>query len=138
MFYQVDFVAGEPIEHLGPADSDNYYTDQGRLVRYLHGSSKEPEEREHPGVGLDENVDECVSDAEITVDPDADTATVRFTVEEGCEYEFSLVSYTKDGSGWSRERAESQTLFDATTRTYDAGKHTLTVELPSTDDGDTS
>ena len=125
------FLGREPVEELGPADSNDYYTDQGRLIRYLHGSSDEPVNREHPGQGLNESIDECVSEADIAVNPDDDTATVRFTVEEGCEYEFSLVSYTKDGPGWSRESAENQELFDATTETYDAGEHTLTVELPT-------
>ena len=36
-YYQVDFVFGGVIQHFGPASSNNYYSDQGRLIASLNG-----------------------------------------------------------------------------------------------------
>ena len=39
-YWQVDFVLGdEPIRRLGPADSDNFYHDQGRAIDHRNGGS---------------------------------------------------------------------------------------------------
>lgn len=38
-FFQVDFVSGAAIEHFGPADSRNFYSDQGRLIEGLNGGA---------------------------------------------------------------------------------------------------
>jgi hypothetical protein len=39
-FYQADFVYGTVIEHLGPANSNNFYSDQGRLITGSNGGTK--------------------------------------------------------------------------------------------------
>jgi LPXTG-motif cell wall-anchored protein len=39
-FFQVDFVKGKPIMHLGPAGSSNFYSDQGRLLAAVNGGMK--------------------------------------------------------------------------------------------------
>ena len=38
-YYQVDFVYGDVIEKLGPANSNNFYSDQGRLIRAKNGGT---------------------------------------------------------------------------------------------------
>ena len=38
-FFQVDFVYGAAIEHLGPAGTSNYYNSQGRLIDQLNGGT---------------------------------------------------------------------------------------------------
>lgn len=38
-FFQVDFVRGTPIEQLGPAGSNNFYSAQGRLIAALNGGT---------------------------------------------------------------------------------------------------
>lgn len=38
-FYQVDFVSGPVIEHLGPANSTNFYSDQNRLIDAENGGT---------------------------------------------------------------------------------------------------
>jgi len=38
-FYQVDFVRGLALTHLGPANSNNFYSDQGRLLDADNGGS---------------------------------------------------------------------------------------------------
>lgn len=43
-YYQVDFVRGKVIAKFGPANSDNYYSDQGRLIDWFGGGSKCEEE----------------------------------------------------------------------------------------------
>jgi PKD repeat protein len=132
-YYQVDFVEGEPLENLGPADSDNFYSDQHRLVRAAHGSSEEPITRT-TGVlwSLDDDVNSCLDSQHFDIEDG--TASITFTVKDGCELELSLVSYTKPGPGWSREMATQQELFDSVTKTFGPGTHTLTVEVPTSDD----
>lgn len=39
-YYQVDFVFGHPIQQLGPANSNNFYSDQGRLIEGVLGGTK--------------------------------------------------------------------------------------------------
>lgn len=38
-YYQVDFVYGMPIEHLGPAGTNNFYGKQGRLISSANGGT---------------------------------------------------------------------------------------------------
>ena len=73
--------------------------------------------------------DECV--AAESFDVADDTATVRFTIAEGCELALSLSSYEKPGPGWSRANASEQRLVDAAIGTFGPGTHTLTVALPT-------
>lgn len=128
-FYQVDFVGGDVIERLGPADSDNFYSDQGRLVRFLHGSSEESVTRDVGGLAtLDEDLRECVGGDGFEVDDG--TVTIRFTIRDGCSVQLSLVSYEKPGPVFSREAAHQQVLVDSVTETFGPGTYELTVELP--------
>jgi hypothetical protein len=126
-YYQVDLAVGEPIEELGP-DREGLYSDQSRLVEYLHGSSEDPVTRQGSPPTLDAAYADCVTVESMTVEDGQATAT--FTVAEGCEYEFSLVSYEKPDDGWSRTAANQQTMVDAETGTYGPGTHTVTVDLP--------
>ncbi len=131
-YYQVDLVRGEPLEELGPADSDNFYSDQARLIQHMHGSTEDPVTRRGRPSTLDSDTSECVADE--TMEVDGDTASVTVTVEEGCELTVSMVSYDKPDAGWSREMADQQELIDSTTKTLGPGTHELTVELPTETD----
>lgn len=128
IYYQVDFVVGEPLQQVGPEDG-TFYNDQHRLIRFLHGSTEDPVtmtgSAEH---NLPAEDRECIESQPIQVH-DNGTATVEFTVAEGCELTLTLASYEKPGSGFSRSM--TQTLVDAETRMLGPGNHTLTVDLPS-------
>ncbi|MWG33958.1 hypothetical protein [Halomarina oriensis] len=126
-YYQVDFVGGTPEELLGET-RDDFYSPQGRLVRYLHGSTEEPMMRQSTPPSLSAALADCVTVDEMTVDDMAGTATVAFTVADGCEEELSLASYQKDGPGF--DPTELQTLFDGETDTYGPGEYEITVQLP--------
>lgn len=134
-YYQVDFVGGEPIDRLGPADSNNFYADQERLVRYLQGSSDDPvtfNNNASAYLALDDCLRKCVTSDPLTVSDGE--ATVRFTVADDCEgVTLSLVSYQKPGPGFDRETAHQQVLVDSETETFGPGEHTLTVSLPDDD-----
>jgi hypothetical protein len=127
--YQVDFVEGEPLEQLGPAGTDNFYSDQERLIQFVHGSSEDPVTRRGRPSTLAESTDRCVDDETIQVN--GDTATITFTVAEGCTLDLSLVSYTKPQAEWTRETADEQELIDASSDTFGPGTYTLTVDLPT-------
>ncbi|WP_226023018.1 CARDB domain-containing protein [Halomicrobium salinisoli] len=131
-YYQVDLVRGEPMENLGPADSDNFYSDQARLIQHAHGSTEDPVTRRGRPSTLASDTAECVADE--TIEVHGDTASVTVTVEEDCELTVSMVSYDKPGAGWDREMADQQELIDATTKTLGPGTHELTVELPAESD----
>lgn len=126
--YQVDFVAGPPEERLGE-DPDDFYSDQDRLLRFLHGSEETPEIRSGGG-SVSEDVADCVDWGSIEVDHS--TATVEFEVAEGCEEELSLGSYVNPaGPGeFSRESAADQRLFDSASATFGPGEGGLTVAVP--------
>ena len=67
--------------------------------------------------------------ARITVD--AGSATVAFTVPDGCTgVAVSLVSYTATAANFDPAAAEQQVLFRASSVTAPAGAQTLTVALP--------
>jgi hypothetical protein len=126
-YYQVDFVGGEPEELLGETPTD-FYSPEGRLIRYLHGNTEEPVTRRSTPPSLSAALDDCVDVHDLSVDDMAGTATVTFSVADGCEEELSLASYEKDGPGF--DRTELQTLFDGDTDTYGPGEHEVTVQLP--------
>ena len=128
-YYQVDFVAGDVIEQFGAPDSDEFYSDQSRLIRFLHGSAGTPVERSGSPSTLADDTAACVAGDSFEVS--GDTATVQFTVEEGCELDLALVSYEKPGPGWSRSNASEQLLVDADEGTFGPGEYELTVSLPS-------
>lgn len=132
VFYQVDFVIGsDVIESFGPADSDQFYSDQGRLIRFLHGSSSTPVERVGSVTTTDENAS-CIVVESFEVSDDI--ATVRYTVPDGCRVDggVHLVSYEKPGPGWSRADASEQRLVDSHGGSaFNPGTFELTVLLPT-------
>ena len=126
VFYQVDFVTGEPIEDLrGP---EGYYTPD-RLIRFLHGSTEEPVRRRSAGEFIaDESMAERIESDAIAVEDG--TATITFTVAEGESVTLTLASYEKAGPGWSPETEAEQAFIDSETRTVESGTYTFTVDLP--------
>ncbi|ESP88117.1 UDP-sugar hydrolase / 5'-nucleotidase [Candidatus Halobonum tyrrellensis G22] len=133
-YYQVDFVAGEPLENLS-ADTLYANDEQDRLVRFAHGDTSEGI-TDRGRAWASEEVRSCVDSAGV-IDREGETATITFTVNESCENAtMSLVSYTKPTAGFSPETADQQELFDATTETFEPGTHTITVSLPDSDAAD--
>ncbi|MFD1514801.1 hypothetical protein [Halomarina rubra] len=135
-YYQVDFVAGSPIVDLG---ENGTYSEQARLLAYLHGSTEEPVSRVG-GPIADENLTQCVSVE--SVDVGDDRAVVAFTVAADCEETLSLASYETPDAGWNASAASEQVLFDTAEGRFGPGNHTLAVELPgdpgaSMDDSET-
>lgn len=133
-YYQVDLVVGEPIEQLGPNGTDNFYSDQGRLVRYLHGSSAEPEQRNGTTGTLDAEYASCFERHSIS--SDGETATATFRLAQGCSLNVTLVSYEKPGPGYDRDRAPQQEFVDSQTLELGPGIHVLTVDVPMSEPGD--
>lgn len=139
IFYQVDFVGGDPIENL----SDSTYHEEGRMQRYIHGgpenaiSAESEPDQVKTGTG---SVD-CVDSQPFTVDREEDTATVEFTVlnktpECATGTKMSLVSYSKAFPGWISERAGEQRIFDSNTERFDPGNHSMTVDIPDAGEED--
>jgi hypothetical protein len=126
-YYQVDFVVGEPLEQVGPEDGE-FYNDQQRLIRWLLGSTEEPvNDTGSAEWNLPNETKECIEATDIEVQ-ESGTASVEFTVAEGCELTLSLASYDKPGPGF--DRSMTQTLHDAVTETLGPGTHTFVVDLP--------
>ena len=128
-FYQVDFVEGSPLASLGPADSDNFYSDQQRLVQYIWGSDEDEVTGQGQSSTLNESTDQCIESEDITVS--GDVASVTFTIADSCSMEVSLVSYTMPNSEFRRTTASQQEFYDSTTVSLGSGTHTITVDLPA-------
>jgi hypothetical protein len=131
-YYQVDLVAGEPIEDLrGP--NGTYTNDQ--LLRFAHGSTDEPITRRSDGEFTTDHLlaDRIESQA---IEVANGTATTTFAVAEGESITLTLASYEKVGPGWSPETEAFQEFADSETRTFESGTHTLTVDLPGENDAD--
>ena len=126
-YYQVDFVAGGVEERLGESD-DDFYGAQNRLIQYLHGEGDEVTKRDTWLNSLDPETRRCVSSDPIAVNNG--TATVEFTVAEGCELRLSLAAYTMPDSMFNFGTADQQELADSATGTFGPGEHTLEVSLP--------
>ncbi|MFC5972559.1 plastocyanin/azurin family copper-binding protein [Halomarina salina] len=124
--YQVDLVLGEPEAVLGE-DPDDFYGQQGRLLRYLHGSSETPVVRTGTGGALDDVADCLDSDVIAVADG---TATVTLDVQDGCEETVSLVSYVNPAGAGTFDPSVEQESYDATTETVGPGEHVLSVALP--------
>ena len=60
-----------------------------------------------------------------------DIVTVTFTIPAGLTHQVSLVSYTAPASSFSSGTAAQQVVFDADSRTFGPGVHTLTVQIPN-------
>ena len=122
-YYQVDLAVGEVIEDLG----DRLYSDENRLVRFLHGSTEEPERREDTTSTLAPEYAECFESHDITAN--GETATATFTLKEDCTLTITFASYSKPGPGWDRSEADQQELIDYETREFSGGTHSLTVPV---------
>lgn len=129
--YQVDFVAGTVEEQLGESE-DDFYGRQNRLIQYVHGEGNEVTERDTWINSLDPETRECVTSDPISVSDD--TASVSFTVAEGCELQLSLAAYTMSDSTFKFDTASEQELSDSATGTFTAGTHELEVTLPCASD----
>ena len=129
-YYQVDFVVGEPKEQVGP--EGGFYSDENRLIRFAHGVDSE-QTRGGSVPTLDADVASCLDAGYVTIHGD-NTATVRFTVEEGCELTLSLVSYEKPGPDF--DRSVTQDLVDSSTDSFGPGEYTLTVDLPASQESE--
>ena len=128
-YYQVDFVVGEPKEQVGP--EEGFYSDENRLIWFAHGVDSE-QTRGGSVPTLDADAASCLDAGYIQVD-DGRTS-VPFTVEEGCELTLSLVSYEKPGPDF--DRSVTQDLVDSSTDTFGPGEHTLTVDLPASQESE--
>ncbi|ESP87706.1 prolyl oligopeptidase family serine peptidase [Candidatus Halobonum tyrrellensis] len=124
--YQVDFVAGQPIENLG---EEGLYADQDRLMRFAFGSADEGI-TEKDTAWPSAEIRDCVDYGHIVEDDG--TASVTFTVADDCEaVTLSLVAYSMPGDEFSTDTANDQELLEAATGTYGPGEHTITVTLPA-------
>lgn len=129
-YFQVDFIVGEPKEQVGP--ENGFYSDENRLIRFAHGVDGE-QTRGGSVPTLAADAASCLDAGYVTTHED-NTATVSFTVEEGCELTLSLVSYEKPGPGFDRD--VTQELVDSSTDTFGPGEYTLTVDLPASQESE--
>jgi hypothetical protein len=130
VYYQLDFVAGSAYEQLGPESGNDFYAEEDRLFRFAHGNSDEgitAKDTAWPS----EELRECVTYGHIN--QNGDTASITFTVEDGCEETLTLAVYEKPGPGF--DPGVTQTLVGSDSGTFGPGSYTLTVELP---DGEAS
>ena len=123
--YQVDFVAGDPIDELG---EDGLYAEQNRLMRFAFGNSEDGI-TERDTAWPNESIRSAVDYGHIGENENG-TASVTFTVADGENVTLSLVTYSLPGETFSMETADQQELLNATTETYGPGEHTITVDLP--------
>jgi cytochrome c oxidase assembly protein Cox11 len=131
-YYQIDFIAGEPYDELGPNADNGFYADEDRLFRYAFGDTEEGITSKGTAWASAE-LRGCVEYGHIS--QDGDTASITFTVNESCEdVTLSLAVYEKDDPGFDRDMV--QVLSDSDTGTFGPGTYTLTVELPESDDSE--
>ena len=123
--YQVDFVAGDPIEQLGEG---GLYAEQDRLLRYAWGSTEEGI-TDRGSAWASAEVRECLENYGHVGRTDGE-ARVTFTVADGCELTLSLAVHSLPGREFSAETADEQELLDSETDTYGPGEHTIAVPLP--------
>jgi hypothetical protein len=132
LYYQVDLVAGEPYERLGPAADNGFYADreEDRLFEWAHGTGSD-------GLVDDgaawptETLRTCVESEPVEGDPATNTASVEVNVTDACPQEsvtLTLAVYEKPAPAFSPSM--NQTLFASTTVTLEAGTHVVEVELP--------
>lgn len=105
-YYQIDLVRGEPLRRLGPADSDNFYGDQGRLLDADNGgrnSCTPPPPREPP----------CPTNLHATANKD-ESITLRWTAAAGAD---GYRVYRDSGAGMVRiaQTNASTTMYTDTT-----------------------
>lgn len=123
--YQVDLVGGDPIPQLS---ADRLYSDERRLVGFLHGQGEDVERTGTPPT-LSPNLANCIDVASWSVENG--TAAVEFTVAADCRpIEMTLVAYEKPSAGFSRATADQQRLHDLEGSSFGPGTHVVQVTLP--------
>lgn len=125
VYYQIDFVAGSAYQQLGPESGNDFYAEEDRLFRYAHGNSDDGV-TELGNAWPSAELRQCVTYEHIK--QDGDTASITFTVQDGCEETLTLAVYEKPGPGF--DPSATQTLLDSDSGTFGPGTYTLTVELP--------
>ncbi|MFD1514924.1 MSCRAMM family adhesin SdrC [Halomarina rubra] len=126
-YYQVDLVVGEPNEKLGETTED-FYSPEGRLVSYLHGTTADGETSSATASSLNPEYSDAIEASDIEISEDGETAEVTVTVADGESLTLSLVSYETPDATFDWD--ETQTMVDAETMTLDGGTYTFTVDLP--------
>jgi hypothetical protein len=134
-YWQVDLIGGEPYERLGPHADNGFYGDEtaseDRLLAFAHGNDVDGL-TVRDAAWPNDDLRACVEQG-IELTADDETASVTFTVAEGCgNVQLTFAAYEKPGPGFSRSM--NQTLVDAETDSYGPGTYTVTVELPEPDD----
>lgn len=130
--YQVDLVLDDPIPQLA---DDRLYSDEGRLVWFLHGKGDTVVRTGTPPT-LDQAAADCFDVVSWTVVNDTATVEVAANDDQDCRVRLTLVSYENPGAGFSRDTADEQQLFDFQQRTIAAGAtRTYTVDLPPVPNG---
>jgi hypothetical protein len=132
LYYQVDLVAGEPYERLGPAAENGFYADreENRLFEWAHGTDSDGLV-DHGTAWPTEELRTCVESESVERDPATNTASVEVNVTDACPKEsvtLTLAVYEKPNLPFSTSM--NQTLFASTTVTLERGTHVLEVELP--------
>ena len=61
-YYQIDFVYGTPIAHLGPAGTNNFYDKQGRLISATNGGTSSCTSTSTPTPHAHSDADTCTGD----------------------------------------------------------------------------
>jgi hypothetical protein len=125
VYYQLDFIAGSAYQQLGPESGNDFYAEEDRLFRYAHGNSDEGVTSKD-SAWPSEDLRQCVEYGHIN--QDGDTASITFTVQDGCEETLTLAVYEKPGPGF--DPSATQTLLASDSGTFGPGTYTLTVELP--------
>jgi hypothetical protein len=130
LYWQLDLVAGQPYDALGPNSGNDFYADseEDRLFRYAHGNSEEGI-TERGSAWPSSDLRACV-DPRHLVDGGDGTVSVEFTVADDCaDVTLTLAAYEKPGPGF--DRSMNQTLLAAETGVFGPGTHTLTLDLPA-------
>ncbi|MDQ6846184.1 MAG: hypothetical protein M3019_01150 [Candidatus Dormibacteraeota bacterium] len=145
-YFQVDFVRGAVIDHLGPQGSNNFYSAQGRLIAGANGGSNSCQAG---GVGGVTTGSSCassnpqLSDVSYLLGGSKTVSNLRgqaaageivkatFTVPANCSMQLSLASYTAPLPYFTTASAPQQKLFDSQTGTFTGGVHSMSVTLPT-------
>jgi hypothetical protein len=131
VYWQADFIGGEPYDALGPSSGNAFYADpsEDRLFRYGYGNS------DAVLVGITERGTAWPSsDLRACVDPrhviyGGGAVSIEFTVADDCEdVTLTLAVYEKPGPGF--DRSMDQTLLASETGVFGPGTYWLTVDLP--------
>jgi hypothetical protein len=143
-YFQVDFVRGAVIQHLGPDGSNNFYGAQGRLISASNGGSKSCSTASTGGTSNVcassnpqlSNVSYLLGGTTTVTNlrghaASAEVVKATFTVPANCSMQLSLASYKAPLPYFTRQTAPQQVLFDSQTGTFTGGVHSLSVTLPA-------